>query len=123
MKTSFLAASALALMLGAAHAGEGNGDPFPNTKAGRVVVANETLSSNGAEAYPSFGRVVTVLTQGDVLPSNGSEGMVQTANSLPAGALEGTVAYAQAQSVQRWVQAHQVAPASRVATRTAGALN
>ena len=119
MKTNLIAASLLALAMGVgvAHAeGEGNGNPFPNTEAGHFVVANQVLSDTGSESIPHFGGRTTALTQGDLLPANGSEGAVQTANSLPVGAEEGTVAYAQAQSVQRWVLAHQV-PASRLAMR------
>ena len=109
-----IAASVFSLMMGVAQAGEGNGDPFPNTTT-HGVVANQVLSDTGSESTPAFGPGVTVLTQGDVLPANGSEGVVQTANSLPRGFEEGTVAYAQAQSMQRWALTHQAAPAAQFA--------
>ena len=119
MKTSFLAISALALMIGTAHAeSEGNGDPFPNA-APRAVVANQVLSDTGSETTPHYGRAIAVLTQGDLLPTNGSEGAVQTANSLPTGAAEGTVAYAQARSMRQWVAARQGTNSIWMAARTA----
>jgi hypothetical protein len=37
-----------------------------------------------------------------VLPQNGQNGSVETANSLPRGAMDGTVQVLQAQSVDRW---------------------
>ncbi len=117
MKTTFIAAALLALSMGAAYAGEGNGEPFPNTASTGNVVANQVLSDTGSETAPHFGRGVTFLTQGDVLPTDGTESVVQTANSLPRSFETGTVAYAQAQSVQRWVMAHQAATASRLASR------
>ena len=42
---------------------------------------------------------------GQVLQPNGSEGIVQTANSLPPGFLNGTPEYQYAQSVQRYFAA------------------
>lgn len=118
MKTTFIAAALLALTMGMAHAeSEGNGEPFPNHASTGNVVANQVLSDTGSEAAPRFGRGVTLLTQGDVLPTDGTESAVQTANSLPRGFEAGTVAYAQAESVQRWAAAHQRASASRLASR------
>ncbi len=106
MNKTILAAALLALTIGVAHAeSEGNGDPFPNAAA-RAIVANQVLSDTGSETTPQYGRAVTVLTQGDILPTNGSEGAVQTANSLPVGAEQGTVQYAQARSMNQWVAAH-----------------
>lgn len=107
MKTIFVAATLLALLGGVAQAAEGNSEPFPNRAATGPVVANQVLRDTGSEATPSYGPGVTALTQGDVLPTNGSNSIVQTANSLPRGFEDGTVAYAQAQRVQRWMLAHQ----------------
>jgi hypothetical protein len=42
------------------------------------------------------------VMSGQVLPPNGSEGIVQTANSLPSGFMIGTPEYNYAQSVQRY---------------------
>lgn len=123
MKTPFIAAALLALSMGTAYAGEGNGEPFPNTASSGNVVANQVLSDTGSETAPHFGRGVSLLTQGDVLPTDGTESAVQTANSLPRGFETGTVAYAQAESVQRWVLAHQAASASRLASRGTGVVN
>ena len=130
MKSSLnLSKLALALLmitatpLGAAFAGEGSGEPFPNFTAGGTVVANRVLSDTGSQATPSYGLGVTVLTQGDLLPSDGSNSIVQTANSLPPGFEAGTVAYAQAQSIQRWAMAQQHASATRLAAVSSGTSN
>ena len=45
------------------------------------------------------------VMSGQVLPPNGSEGILQTANSLPPGFMIGTPEYAYAQSVQRYFAA------------------
>jgi hypothetical protein len=60
----------------------------------------------GSESYPSFasGKAVPIVA-GEVLQPNGSEGIVQTANSLPLGFTIGTPAYEYAQSVQRYFAA------------------
>ena len=56
----------------------------------------------GSESYPAFARANAVpVVPGQVLPPNGSEGIVQTANSLPVGFANGTPAYEYAQSVRR----------------------
>ena len=113
MKTTIIGAALLTLVAGAARAeGESNSQFFDNTAAGHFVVANQVLRDTGSESTPQYGRGQTTLSQGDILPTNGSEGGVQTVNSLPAGAEEGTVAYTQAQSVQRWVLEHR-SPAKR----------
>lgn len=113
MKLTIITAVALlGLGLAPAFAGEGNGDPFRNnagTLGTRSALARPVFADTGSAAYPSFaGRPGSDLPQlaGDVLPANGSEGAIQTANSLPAGAEQGTVAYAQANKVYDWVLAH-----------------
>jgi len=113
MKMTILAALAvMSLGLAPAMAAEGNGDPFPNTASaavGHTVLAAPLVADTGSAAYPNFagypGSNLPALA-GDVLPSNGSEGAVQTANSLPAHFEEGTVAYAQANRVHNWMVAH-----------------
>lgn len=112
MKTMILAAIvASSLGLAPAMAGEGNGEPFPNY-ASATSYATRTapqVADTGSSAYPNVaGRPGSDLPRlaGDVLPSNGSEGAVQTANSLPAHFEEGTVAYAQATSIHNWMVAH-----------------
>jgi hypothetical protein len=119
VKTILVAASLLALLTGVARAAEGNSEPFPNHASTGQVVANQIVSDTGSQASPSFGPGVIALTQGDMLPANGSNGIVQTANSLPPGFEEVTVAYTQARSVQKWMLAHQGSPAAGPAFRSA----
>ena len=115
-----------AFSLNPALAGEGNGEPFDNNQAVLSTRTNNPPTRSyagpdvGSNQYPHVaGRPGTNLTalDDDVLPTNGSQGPVQTANSLPRGFEEGTVAYAQAQSVHNWMMAHSGAAASRVAGR------
>ncbi len=103
MKSAFLAMVAVfGLTTGAALAAEGNGNPFPFQAPGQVT-ANPLTSDTGSQAYPNFavGEPVPVI-EGQVLPQNGSEGSVQTANSLPPGFENGTAAYEEAQRVARY---------------------
>ena len=68
----------------------------------------QQFADTGSQAYPDVsGRVGSDLPRlaGDVLPTNGSQGAVQTANSLPTRFEEGTVAYAQATRVRNWMVA------------------
>ncbi len=116
MKLTILAvAGALSLVAGTAFAGEGNGEPFP-FQGTTQVVANAVASDTGSQAYPSSSGLSIVVTAGGTLPTNGSQGAVQTANSLPRGFENGTVAYAQAQSVNRYLVAQAArTQASRLA--------
>ncbi len=113
MKTFILAAIvASSLGLAPAMAAEGNSEPFPFNAGGFTTQSAPTapqVADTGSEAYPSIlGRPGSDLPQlaGNVLPTNGSEGIVQTANSLPAHFEEGTVAYAQATRIHNWMLAH-----------------
>ncbi len=113
MKIFFLVAIfATSLGLAPAMAGEGNSEPFPLNAGSFTTYTSVTASQvpdTGSAAYPNFaGRPGANLPAlaGDVLPSNGSEGAVQTANSLPAHFEEGTVAYAQANRIHSWMLAH-----------------
>ena len=116
-----------AFSLGPAFAGEGNGEPFDNnaavlpTRTANLFPARSYAGPDvGSNSYPHVaGRPGANLTalDNEVLPANGSQGPVQTANSLPRGFEEGTVAYAQARSVHNWMMAHSGAAASRVAGR------
>ncbi len=87
----------------AAFAAEGGGDPFPFRVPGQTVYVTMAPDTGSAQ-YPASNPALSVpsLTQA-TLPQNGQEGPVETANSLPARAMEGTVAYAQAQSVSQWL--------------------
>ena len=85
-----------------AFAGEGNGDPFPFHAPGQVVQAPGTTDVGSAQ----YEAPLPVQSRGglwqDTLPENGQNGAVESANSLPAGALVGTTQYARAQSVNQW---------------------
>ena len=121
MKTALAAMAALCLvMAAAAHAGEGNGEPFSLREPGltTLVTARTYAADTGSDAYPDLsGRPSWVETAGGFdVPVTGSEGVVQTANSLPRGFEEGTVAYAQAQFVRRYlVQDARAAQARQMA--------
>ncbi len=122
MKTILAAVALLGLSLAPALAAEGNGEPFPNnvTSAGTRIIRQAQAADVGSAQYPNVvGRPGSnlPLLAGDVLPTNGSEGVVQTANSLPRGFEEGTVTYAQAQSVNRWMLAHNQGALTRTASR------
>ena len=110
MTTTLRAAvAALSLLATAsAHAeAEGNGEPFPFHVPGTTVSSPRSYAADtGSAAYPKVaGRPSWVALPGgpDGVPSTGSEGTVQTANSLPPGALGGTAAFAQGRSVQRYL--------------------
>ena len=107
-----------------AHAGEGNGNPFPNDAEALATVTTSPVArvaDVGSEApINPVGRPGTQLAtlSNEVVPGAGSEAPVQTANSLPAGFEVGTVAYAQAQSINRYF-AEQARRAASFATASA----
>ena len=109
MKITILAAT-IALSFAAAasaFAGEGNGNPFPNNAGplASVTTTNTWVADVGSEApINPVGRPGTQLAtlSNELLPSTGREAPVQTANSAPVGFEVGTVAYAQAQSINRY---------------------
>ena len=126
MKLTILAAAGALSMIagsmipGTAFAGEGNGDPFPFQGTAQVV-ASGVASETGSQAYPSFTGPSVFVTAGRVLPTNGSQGVVQTANSLPRGFEHGTVAYMQAKSVESYLVAQSArSQASRLAQVQSG---
>ncbi len=95
MKT-LIAAVALTLVTGAAMA-EGNGEPFPNTMtSGRVVNLQkyQPAKERGIQNPYPFTAPGTPMAMDQVLPTNGSQGPVQTANSLPVGFDDGPAAMA-----------------------------
>lgn len=108
---------ASSLGLAPALAAEGNGEPFPShagALAAPAALSVPRVADTGSAAYPDLaGRPGSDLPRlaGDVLPATGSEGPVQTANSLPRHFEEGTVAYAQASRVHSWMLAHAGRPA------------
>lgn len=122
MKTLLAAVAVAVLGFSSAYAAEGNSEPFAtNTPpAATRIIRQAQAPDTGSAQYPNvIGRPGSnlPLLLGDVLPANGSEGAVQTANSLPRGFEEGTVTYVQAQSINRWMVAHNEARATRIASR------
>ena len=71
-------------------------DAYPNPVA-RPLYAQQVLSA-GNERGPIFGPGKTQVIAGDsgLLPENGSDGIVQSANSVPASTIYGTTAFANA---------------------------
>lgn len=122
MQNILLTAMALlGLALPPALAGEGNGNPFPGNFGALATTRTVQQSADtGSEGYPNLtGRAGSDLPSlfAGMLPTNGSEGAVQTVNSLPRGAEEGTVAYTQARSVRNWMLAHSGSRAPILAAR------
>ena len=123
MKITILAAT-IALSFAAtasAFAGEGNGNPFPNNAGPLVSVTttNTWVADVGSEApINPVGRPGTQLAtlSNEVVPGSGSEAVVQTANSLPSNFEVGTVAYAQAQSINRYFAEQAQRNAARFAS-------
>ena len=124
MKATLRVAAAAPILVAAtaAHAGECYDDePFPFRAPG-VTVVNPSARTvdTGLAAYPDLtGRPSWVVTAGgpDEVPITSSESTIQSANSLPRGAMDDTVAYAQDRSVRRYL-AQQVVASARIA-RTA----
>ena len=118
--------AALSLSTTAFAEGEGNGDPFPfRAQPQTAYVALPTSAATadvGSQQYPAANPALSFASNGaPILPENGSNGPVQTANSLPVGFEEGTVPYMQAQSINRWYaqQAdHRFATSGRYAPRS-----
>ncbi len=99
-----IAATVAALSLATtAFAGEG-GSPEQQFTAAQVQANSSGFAGEtGSQQYPTASAARSFQPLGEpTLPENGQNGAVQTANSLPAGFENGTVAYAQAQSVDRW---------------------
>lgn len=122
--TLYAAIAALLLAAVPAFAGEGNGEPFPYAAPAAAGAVTATLQPRdvGAAAYPDIAGLPGAdlpRLAGAVLPTTGSAGAVQTANSLPAGFAEGTAVYVQAQQIERWVAAHSPAASSYVQARGA----
>ena len=124
MKTTLLAAAAaLSLATATAHAARGDSDPFPFRAPGITVVTPQATADTGSQAYPDLtGRPSWVMTAGgpDAVPMTGSQAGVETANSLPRGFREDTVAYAQALSVQRYFAAQHPTQVARTGLAPSG---
>jgi hypothetical protein len=108
--TVFTAMAALSLVTANARAeSEGAGDPFPFRAPGVTAVNPPGYADTGSAAFPDLtGRSAQIVIAGgpDAVPMTGSEGTVQTAASLPRGFSNGTVAYAQTQSIALSSMAH-----------------
>jgi hypothetical protein len=121
MKISLTVLATMAVLASsvAARAGEGDGPDFPGLLQPHTTLANPVISDIGSETYPSVvGAQRNPVVVGSLLPSNGSDGIVQTENSLPKGFAKGTPSYEYAQSVQRYWARSEAAAASRVAGDT-----
>lgn len=99
MRTILLAALAATVAAWAlpALAGEGNGEPFASFGHGTTATIALRRADAGSNAYPNVaGRPGSALNldAADVVPSAGSQQMVQTANSLPRGFERGLPIYA-----------------------------
>lgn len=95
MKT-LIAATALSLVAGAAFAGEGQGNPFP-FRAPPIAVSIQGYQQEAGGSqnpYPFTAASRQRMTSMPVLPTAGSDGVMQTANSLPAGFEDGAPAVA-----------------------------
>ena len=123
MRTTLLAAAIALTFAAPAFAGEGNGNPFPNNAGALVTVTtNARVADVGSEApINPVGRPGTQLAtlSNELLPGTGREAPVQTANSLPAGFEVGTVAYAQAQSINHYFAEQAQRNAARFAAASA----
>ena len=114
-------AATLALALGGPALAESNNPAAVETPPVAQVVRGSSIGAGGgSEAYPAFaaGRSTVVIAGDDLLLPGNGDGAVQTAASLPHGAMEGTVAYAQAQSVARFLAGRE--ERTRLAARQPG---
>ena len=104
------AVSALAVALSASHASaesEGNGDPFPFRAAAQATGGRPFASETWTDANPqTTGNTVQASSLAALEPAAGNEAPVHTAQSLPSGFGRGTVAYAQAASLSRFLASH-----------------
>jgi hypothetical protein len=98
-----IAATVAALSLATtAFAGEG-GRPEPFTGTLGQANSSSFVADTGSQQYPTPNPAFSFQPLGEpTLPENGQNGPVQTADSLPRGFENGTVAFTQAQSVERW---------------------
>ena len=80
------------------------GNPFPMRTSMADVLSTPPAIDVGSQSYQNSGPGHTVApVEGQVLPINGGNGIVQTANSLPPGFEQGTPNFDQAQSVHRYM--------------------
>jgi hypothetical protein len=98
MNQSIVGAAAVLMLAvhGAAYA-----DP-----ASRPIGTTVSVQDTGSETAPAFRGQNLGVMYGGTLPSNGSEGVVQSANSLPAGFTTGTAPQVQARIEARYFAMH-----------------
>ena len=111
--TRLAAAAALTLALGGSAWAEGDLAAVETPPLARVLRGGGLPVDVGRETYPAFdavARSVSVVSGTDLLlPTNSSEGAVQTAAALPRGAMDGTAASVQqAQSTEAHAYAQSV---------------
>ena len=118
--TLLASAIALGFTATAAYAGEGAGDPFPfrapgitTTVTGTKLLADQPDNPFG---YKAPGQVVTPAQSGAMMASSGSEGPVQSYNSLPDGFTNQDTAFAQTHTSSPSATA-QAGRAGRAGTR------
>jgi hypothetical protein len=102
-KIMIVAAVAALSLATTAFAGEG-GRPEQQFDIVQVQANSSGYAAGmGSQQYPVANAAQSFQPLGEpTLPENGRNGSVQTANGLPAGFENGTVAFIQAQSVNRW---------------------
>jgi hypothetical protein len=88
---------AIAIALSGETAYAGGSDAYPDPVS-RPIYAQQVLRDTGSENYPTFGPGQTQVIAGNsgLLPANGSDGVIQSANSVPASTIYGTTAFANA---------------------------
>ena len=83
MRHALLAAlAALSLGSAPAFAGEGNGEPFSYASQSSRS-ASLSVADSGSEVAPMFAGASTSTGTAGLIAASGSEGLLQTANSLP----------------------------------------
>lgn len=104
---SVFAVSVLAVVLSAGQVlaeSEGNGDPFPVRGTAQLANGSPFVTETWTEAHPqATGNAVQASSLAALEPAAGTEAPVHTAQSLPSGFGRGTVAYAQAASLSRFL--------------------
>ena len=74
---------------------EGNGNPFAYTAEPQVSSGSAFVNETWSQSHPQFtGNATQVSSMARLLPSNGNETPVMTADTLPVRAADGMVAYA-----------------------------
>jgi hypothetical protein len=104
MNTKIMIVTAVAALSLATTAFAGEGQRSDQFVTGtQVANSSGSPAETGNQQYPAANPALSFQSLGEpTLPENGQNGPVQTANGLPVGFENGTQAYEQAQSVDRW---------------------